>query len=100
MFSPFSSVPWASRASEKMVLPTELRRKRMNTHLLLEEKHDIIKNKLLCNMKRKRVLELEIINQYEQLKRIETSLEKNPHDCGQGRIGSRLNDGQKMEEEP
>jgi hypothetical protein len=76
MFSPFSSVPWASRASEKMVLRTELRRKRMNTHLLLEEKHDILKNKLLCNMKRKRVLELEITKQYEQLKRIETSLEK------------------------
>jgi len=77
MFSPFPSVPWASRASEKMVLPTELRRKRMSTQLLLEEKHDILKNKLLCNMERKRVLELEITKQYEQLKRIETSLEKN-----------------------
>jgi hypothetical protein len=49
----------------------------MNTQLPLEEKRDILKNKLLDNMKRKRVLELEITKQYEQLKRIETSMEKN-----------------------
>lgn len=65
----------------------------MNTQLLLEEKHDILKNKLLGNMKRKRVLELEITKQCEQLKRIETSMEKNSRDCGQDRIGSRLKDG-------
>jgi hypothetical protein len=76
-----------------MVLPTEWRRKRMNTQLLFEEKHNIPKNKLLGNMKRKRVLELEITKQYEQLKRIEIPVEKNSHDCGQGRIGSRLKDG-------
>jgi hypothetical protein len=76
---PFSSVPWTLRASEKVVLPTVGRRKRMNTQLPLEEKHDILKNKLLDNMKRKQVLELEITKQYEQLKRIETSMEKNSH---------------------
>ena len=64
----------------------------MNTQLPLEEKHNILKNKLLDNMKRKRVLELEITKQYEQLKRIETSMEKNSHDYSQGRIGSRLKD--------
>jgi hypothetical protein len=81
-----------------MVLPTEWRRKRMDTQLLLEEKHNIPKNRLLGNMKRKRVLELEIIKQCEQLKRIEMSMEKNSHDCGQGRIGSSLKDRLKMEE--
>jgi len=65
----------------------------MNTQLLLEEKHDILKNRLLGNLKRKRVLELEITKQYDQLKRIETSMEKNSRDCGQGRKGSRLKDG-------
>ena len=65
----------------------------MNTQLMLEEKHNILKNKLLGNMKKKRVLELEITKQYEQLKRIEISMEKNSRDCSQGRTGSRLKDG-------
>jgi len=65
----------------------------MNTQLLLEEKHNILKNKLLGNMKRKRVLELEIIKQCEQLKKIEISMEKNSHECSQGKIGSCLKDG-------
>ena len=70
----------------------------MNTQLLLEEKHNVLKNELLGNMKRKRVLELEIIKQCGQLKRIEISMEKNSHECSQGKIDLRLKDGQKMKE--
>jgi hypothetical protein len=51
----------------------------MNTQLLIEEKHNILKNRLLGNLKKKRVLELEITRQFEQLKRIEISMEKNSH---------------------
>jgi len=70
----------------------------MNTQLLLEEKHNALKNELLGNMKRKRVLELEIIKQCEQLKKIEISMEKNSHEGSQGKIDLRLKDGQKMKE--
>lgn len=64
----------------------------MNTQPLLEEKHNILKNKLLRNVEMKRVLELEITRQYDQLKRIEISMEKNSHDCSQGKVGSCLKD--------
>ena len=52
----------------------------MNTQLLLEEKHVLLKNELSGNLKRKHVLELEISRQFEQLKRIEVSMEKNSHE--------------------
>jgi hypothetical protein len=48
----------------------------MDTQLLIEEEHAILKNKLLGNMKKKRVLELEITRQCDQLKRIEILIEK------------------------
>jgi hypothetical protein len=51
----------------------------MNAEPLIEEKHAILKNKLLGNMKKKHVLELEITRQCEQLKRIEILMEKNSH---------------------
>jgi hypothetical protein len=51
----------------------------MDTQLLIEEKHAILKNKLLGNMKKKRVLELEITRQCDQLKRIEILMEKSSH---------------------
>ena len=49
----------------------------MNTQLLVEEKHTLLKNELSGNLKRKYILELEISKQFEQLKRIEILMEKN-----------------------
>lgn len=48
----------------------------MNTQLLLEEKHSLLKNELGYNLQKKHALELEISKQFEQLKRLEISLEK------------------------
>ena len=52
----------------------------MNTQLLLKEKHALLTNELCGNLKRKHVLELEISKQFEQLKRLEISMEKNSHE--------------------
>jgi hypothetical protein len=51
----------------------------MNTKLLLEEKHVLLKNELGDNLQKKHDLELEISKQFEQLKRLEISLEKRSH---------------------
>jgi hypothetical protein len=75
----FFAVSLGTANFKMRALPKEWRRKRMNTQLLLEEKRNILENRLLSNMKRKRVLELEITRQCEQLKRIEISMEKNSH---------------------
>jgi hypothetical protein len=56
----------------------------------MEEEHDILKNRLLGDLNKKRVLELEITRRFEQLKKIEISMEKNSHESGQGKIGSRF----------
>lgn len=48
----------------------------MNTHLLPEEKHDLLKNELSENLQKKHALELKISRQFEKLKRLEISLEK------------------------
>jgi hypothetical protein len=48
----------------------------MNTQLLLEEKHAVLKNELSENLQKKHSLELKINEQFEQLKRMEISLEK------------------------
>ncbi|MGA2768608.1 MAG: hypothetical protein ABSF24_09895 [Candidatus Bathyarchaeia archaeon] len=48
----------------------------MNTQLLLEEKHAVLKNELSENLQKKHSLELKINEQFEQLKRIEISLER------------------------
>jgi hypothetical protein len=48
----------------------------MNTQLLLEKKHAALKNELSGNLHRKHSLELKINEQFEQLKRIEISLER------------------------
>ena len=53
--------------------------KRMNTQLLLEEKHVLLKNKLGEKLHKKHALELEITKQFEELKRVEISLEKRAH---------------------
>jgi hypothetical protein len=51
----------------------------MNTRLLLEEKQVLLENELDRNLKKKLALELEINKQFEQLKRIEISIEKGSH---------------------
>jgi hypothetical protein len=48
----------------------------MNTQLLLEEKHAVLKNELSENLQKKHSLELKINEQFEQLKRMEISLER------------------------
>ena len=50
--------------------------KRMNTQLLLDEKHVLLKNELGEKLQKKHALELEITKQFEELKRVEISLEK------------------------
>lgn len=48
----------------------------MNTQILLEEKHLLLKNELGENLQKKHALELKISKQFEELKRLEISLEK------------------------
>jgi hypothetical protein len=51
----------------------------MNTQVLIEEKHVLLKNKLGEKLQKKHALELEITKQFEELKRLEISLEKHAH---------------------
>jgi hypothetical protein len=51
----------------------------MNNLLLLEEKHALLKNELSWNLQKKLALELRIGKQFEELKKLETTLEKNEH---------------------
>lgn len=51
----------------------------MNTQILLEEKHLLLKNKLGENLQKKHALELKISKQFEELKKLEISLEKHAH---------------------
>jgi len=48
----------------------------MNTQLLLEKKHILLKSQLDEKLHKKHALELEISKQFQELKRLETSLEK------------------------
>jgi hypothetical protein len=48
----------------------------MKRQLLLEEKHDLLKNGLDENLQKKHALELKINQQFEELKRLEMSIEK------------------------
>jgi hypothetical protein len=51
----------------------------MNVQLPLEEKHVLLKNKLDEKLQKKHTLELEIRKEFEELKRLEISLEKCTH---------------------
>ena len=51
----------------------------MDTQLLLEEKHILLKNELGQNLQEKHALELRISKQFEELKKLEISLEKRAH---------------------
>jgi hypothetical protein len=48
----------------------------MNAQLELEGKHDLVKNGLAENLQKKHALELEISQQFEELKKLEISLGK------------------------
>ena len=45
-------------------------------NLLLEEKHALLKNELCGNLRKKLALELRIGKQFEELKKLEITLEK------------------------
>jgi hypothetical protein len=51
----------------------------MNKQVLIEEKHVLLKNGLGEKLQEKHALELEIAKQFEELKRLEISLEKRTH---------------------
>ena len=48
----------------------------MKAQFLLEEKYDLLKNRLSENLQKKHALELQISQQFEELKRMEISLEE------------------------
>ena len=48
----------------------------MKTQLLLEEKHVLLKSELGKKLQDKRALELEITKRFEELRKLEISLEK------------------------
>jgi hypothetical protein len=54
----------------------------MNTQLLLQERHVLLKSELDEKLQKKHALELEISMQFEELKRLEISLEKQVHRTG------------------
>lgn len=51
----------------------------MNMQLPLVERHSLIKGELNENLQKKRSLELEISKQFQELKKLETSLERHAH---------------------
>ena len=51
----------------------------MDTQVLIEEKHVLLKNGLCEKLQKKHALELEITKEFEELKRLEISLEKHAH---------------------
>ncbi|MGA2768384.1 MAG: hypothetical protein ABSF24_08740 [Candidatus Bathyarchaeia archaeon] len=48
----------------------------MDTQLLIEERHVLLKSELDEKLREKHALELEISRQFEELKKLEISLEK------------------------
>ena len=51
----------------------------MNTQLQLEERHVFLRSDLDEKLQKKHALELEISKQFEELKKLEISLEKSAH---------------------
>lgn len=48
----------------------------MNAQLALEKEHNLLKNGLNENLQKRHALELQISQQFEELKKLEISLEK------------------------
>jgi hypothetical protein len=76
LLSPLQLFQTFARTQEEESRVDVERWKRMNTQLLLEEKHVLLKNELGEKLQKKHALELEITKQFEELKRVEISLEK------------------------
>lgn len=53
----------------------------MDAQWLFEEKHALLKNELNDKLQKKLTLELEIGKQFEQLKRLEITIEKTSNHC-------------------
>ncbi len=53
----------------------------MTTQLMLERKHDSLKNRLNEDLQKKHALELRINGEFEELKKLEISLEKCSVEC-------------------
>ena len=65
-----------ARTQEEEVMLTGKEVEDVNTQLLLEDRHVLLKSELDEKLQKKHALELEISKQFEELKRLETSLEK------------------------
>jgi hypothetical protein len=48
----------------------------MDTQQVLEGKHGLLKDELIKNLQKRQALELQISQQFEELKRLEISLER------------------------
>jgi hypothetical protein len=58
----------------------------MKTQLPLVERHFLMKSELNENLQKKYALELEISKQFQELKRLETCLERHAHMTAQGGV--------------
>jgi hypothetical protein len=65
-----------ARTQEEEVMLTGKEVEDVNTQLLLEDRHVLLKSELDEKLQEKHALELEINKQFEELKRLESSLEK------------------------
>jgi hypothetical protein len=65
-----------ARTQEEEVMLTGKEVEDVNTQLLLEDRHVLLKSELDEKLQKKHALELEISKQFMELKRLETSLEK------------------------
>lgn len=61
----------------------------MNAQLPLEKKRDLLQNRLYANLEKKHALEFRINQEFEELKRLEISLEKR---FEQGRATQQMSD--------
>jgi hypothetical protein len=77
--SPLQLLQTFARTQEEENHADMERWRRMNTQVLLEEKHVLLKNELGEKLQKKHALELEITKKFEELKRLEISLEKRAH---------------------
>jgi hypothetical protein len=61
----------------------------MNTQAPLEKKHAFLKNGLAESLRKKHALELQITQQFEELKKLERSLEKCARVNARAEVGKR-----------
>lgn len=76
LLSPLQLLQTFARTHEEEGYADRKKVEKMNAQLLLEEKHVLLKNELDEKLQKKHALELEISRQYQELKRLETSLER------------------------